>query len=137
MSAPLSQSSARVLRAGASYFALVFGAGFMLGSIRVPFLVPRLGERTAELLEAPVMLAIIFFASRYVVRRFDLTVHASIFVGLLALTLLVGAELILSAAMGRTVTDRDPVSGSVFLVSLILYALLPWLHARKRKTIRP
>jgi hypothetical protein len=136
MSGPLSQSRSRVVRAGALYFALVFGAGFMLGSIRVPFLVPRLGERTAELLEAPVMLAIIFFASRYIVRRFDLTVQASILVGLLALALLVGTELLLGAAMGRTLTDRDPVSGSVFLASLILYALLPWLQARKRETIR-
>ena len=32
--------------------ALVFAAGFLLGSIRVPFLVPRLGERDAELLES-------------------------------------------------------------------------------------
>jgi hypothetical protein len=136
MSGPLSQSRSQVVRAGALYFALVFGAGFMLGSIRVPFLVPRLGERTAELLEAPVMLAIIFFASRYIVRRFDLTVQASILVGLLALALLVGTELLLGAAMGRTLTDRDPVSGSVFLASLILYALLPWLQARKRETIR-
>lgn len=83
------------------------------------------------------MLAIIFFASRYVVRRFGLTVHVSIFVGLLALALLVGAEIILSAAMGRSVTDRDPVSGSVFLASLVLYALFPWLHAREKETIRP
>lgn len=133
----LSQFGALILRAGTCYFALVFGAGFLLGSFRVPFLVPRLGERTAELLEAPVMLAVIFVASRYVVRRFGLTAEASLFVGVLALALLIGAELLLSAAMGRNVTDRDPVSGSVFLASLILYAVLPWLHARKREDIRP
>jgi hypothetical protein len=39
----------KVLKAGALYFALVFGAGFVLGSIRVLWLVPRIGERTAEL----------------------------------------------------------------------------------------
>ncbi len=132
-----SQSRALILWAGTSYFALVFGAGFLLGSFRVAFLVPRLGERTAELLEAPVMLAVIFVASRHVVRRFALAAEASLFAGMLALALLIGAELMLSAAMGRNVTDRDPVSGSVFLASLILYAVLPWLHARKRGPIRP
>lgn len=138
MSEKLSLSGALVLRAGASYFALVFGAGFLLGSIRVPFLVPRLGERAAELLETPVMLAVIFLASRYVVRRFSLEAQASIFVGLLALALLVGAEFMLAAAMGRSVMDRDPVSGAVYLASLLLYAALPWLHARRSgKSIRP
>jgi hypothetical protein len=132
-----SQSSALILRAGTSYFALVFGAGFLLGSFRVPFLVPRLGERAAELLEAPVMLAVIFVAARHVVRRFGLTAEASLFVGVLALALLIGAELILSAAMGRNITDRDPVSGAVFLASLTLYAVLPWLHARNSEHIRP
>lgn len=55
------QSSTLILRAAAAYFALVFGAGFLLG---------------------------------------------------------------------RDVLDRDPVSGSVFGLSLLLYAALPWLHAR-------
>ena len=119
-----------VLRAGSTYVALVFAAGFLLGSIRVPFLVPRLGERNAELLEAPVMLAVIFFASRYVVRRFAFGANAAVLVGLVALALLVGAELVLGAAMGRGPLDRDPVSGSVFGASLLLYAALPWLHTR-------
>lgn len=44
-----------ILKAGALYFAFVFGAGFLLGGIRVPLLVPRFGERTAELMEMPIM----------------------------------------------------------------------------------
>jgi len=51
------------------YFALVFGAGFMLGPMRILCIAPRLGERTAELLEAPVMLAISILTARWVVRR--------------------------------------------------------------------
>ena len=132
----LRPSGVLVLRASAFYFALVFGAGFLLGSIRIPFLVPRLGERVAELLEAPVMLIVIFFASRHVVRRFALATDVSIAVGLLALVLLLAAELVLAVAIsGRSISgyisSRDPVSGSVYLASVLLYAALPWLHARK------
>lgn len=131
-------ASALVVRAAGTYFGLVFGAGFLFGSIRVPLLVPRLGQRTAELLEAPLMLVVIFFASRYVARRFGLAAKTSVLVGLVALALLVGAELVLAAAMGRSVLERDPVSGSVFLASLLLYAALPWVHTRKSgERIRP
>ena len=138
MSKVPSLSGGLVPRAGAAYFALVFGAGFLLGSIRVPFLVPRLGERVAELLEAPVMLVVIFFASRHVVRRFALAsfAPASLAVGLFALVLLLAAEVLLAIAIsGRSVLEyisgRDPVSGSVYLASLVLYAALPWWHARR------
>lgn len=41
----------RVLKAAATYFGWVFGAGFLLGTIRVLWVVPRFGTRTAELLE--------------------------------------------------------------------------------------
>ena len=62
----------RTARAALAYFALVFGAGFILGSIRVPFLVPRFGERVAELIEMPFMFVIIVFAARFIVKRFAL-----------------------------------------------------------------
>jgi hypothetical protein len=125
------------VRAGAAYFALVFGAGFALGLIRVPFLMPRLGERVAELLETPLMLVVIYFASRYVVRRFALTSSArlAVAVGMLALVLLLTAEFLLAAALqGRSIvayiSGRDPISGAVYLASMVLYAVMPWLQTR-------
>jgi hypothetical protein len=63
----------RIVKAAAVYFGLVFGAGFILGPIRILFVVPRFGARVAELMEAPLMLIVVAVAARWVVRRFQLT----------------------------------------------------------------
>ena len=47
----------RTIEAGVLYFALVFGAGFVFGTIRTLWVVPRVGTKTAELMETPFMLA--------------------------------------------------------------------------------
>jgi hypothetical protein len=119
------------------YFALVLGAGFVLGMIRVPLIVPRLGERYAELLEMPFMFVAIVLAARHVVRQFDLpaSLPVRLQVGLTALALSVLAELLLAMALqGRSlvafIASRDPVSGSVYLVMLLLFALMPAILAR-------
>ena len=39
----------QILKAGVLYFALVFGAGFVLGTIRILWVVPSFGTRMAEL----------------------------------------------------------------------------------------
>ncbi len=121
------------------YFALVLGTGFALGTIRVPFLVPRVGERYAELLEMPFMFVAIVLAARYVVRRFDLPASLSVRlqVGFAALAMSVLAELLLATVLqGRSlvqfIVSRDPVSGSVYLVMLLLFALMPSILARMR-----
>ena len=119
------------------YFALVLGTGFVLGVIRVPLIVPRLGERYAELLEMPFMAVAIVLAARHVVRRFDLpaSLPVRLQVGFTALALSVLAELLLAMALqGRSLAEfiasRDPVSGSVYLVMLLLFALMPAILAR-------
>jgi hypothetical protein len=129
----------RVLRAGLAYFACVFGAGFLLALVRIPFLVPRVGVRTAELLEAPVMLLVILVASRWLVRRNpDLGRTARMLAGLFALVLLVLAELALAWTRGLhslhdIVAARDPLAGSVYLGALLVFAIAPacWPTAMK------
>jgi hypothetical protein len=131
----------RILKAGALYFALVFGAGFVLGTLRVLWIVPRLGARTAELAESPVMLVVCLLAARWVIRRLArrgeaLTTLVRLGVGLVALGFLVAAELavvfwVRGLTLAEYLASRDPVTGTVYLVSLGLFAVMPLPVARK------
>lgn len=122
----------RELRGGLAYYVLVFGAGFVLGTIRVTMVVPRLGVRAAELLEMPLMLAVTVFAARLINRRFldGLQFGARLRAGLFALSLLLASELLLARALtGASISNylagRDPVSGTAFLLMLVLFAAMP------------
>ena len=129
--------SMRRFRAGLVYFALVFGAGFALGSIRVLLLVPRLGVRYAELLEMPFMFFAVLLCARYTVARYRLPAGASVrfSVGFIALALLLAAELLLNTlvlkqSLTEYIAARDPISGAAYLVMLGLFAVMPWLVHR-------
>jgi hypothetical protein len=67
----------QVLKAGVLYFALVFGAGFVLGPIRILWVVPRFGTRMAELMETPIMFVVTLVAARWIVRRLALPPRAA------------------------------------------------------------
>lgn len=123
----------RVLKAGLVYFFLVFGAGFALAFARLPLLVPRFGVRTAELLETPIMLAVIVWASRRLAHHnMGLSRLSRLLAGMVALGLLLGAELLVAYALGarslsQYAASRDPISGTVYLASLVFFALAPAL----------
>ena len=132
----------RTLKAGVLYFLAVFGAGFLLGPLRILWLAPRVGERLAELMEMPVMLTVVFFAARWLVRRFAVApaMGHRLAMGGTGLALLVAAELLLVLRLrGMSVADyvasRDPVSGTAYAASLLLFALMPLL-VRPRSTGR-
>lgn len=127
-----------IFRAAAEYFGIIFGVGFLLGMIRVPFLVPRIGERAAELFEMPLMFIAIFLAAGYIVRRYQARVSPTgwVFVGVLALVLMVCAEILLAVVLaGRGfaeyIASRDPVSGSVYIAMLLVFAAMPWLRRKQ------
>ena len=139
----------RVLKVGLVYFLLVFGAGFALAFVRLPFLVPRFGVRTAELLETPIMLVVIVWASRRLANHnAGLSRLSRLLAGLVALGLLLGAELLVAYALGarslsQYVASRDPISGTVYLASLVFCALAPALWKNRpgpdnsfKKTLR-
>jgi len=58
----------RVALAILLYFGVVFGAGFLLGPIRVVWLEPRLGLIVATACEAPFLLMAMLVAARWVPR---------------------------------------------------------------------
>jgi hypothetical protein len=89
------------LRAALGYFAIVFAAGFLLGTFRTLLVIPRTGELLGTILELPIMLVIAWYSCRSIMRRFRQidTVQAALVVGGAALLLLLMAEALLSVAL--------------------------------------
>ena len=127
----------QTLKAGTLYFALVFGAGFVLGTMRTLWVVPRLGTRTAELVEMPIMMLISILAARWTVLHVGVphVVSARLGMGCIALALMLLAEFGLMLRIRRLsvrqyLATRDPVSGAVYYVTLGVFAALPLLVSR-------
>ena len=128
----------KVLKAGALYFAIAFGAGFLLGTVRVLWAVPRLGARIAELAEMPIMLAMTIWSASWVVRRLGVpyAIEPRLGMGLIALALLLAVEFtVVLWLRGLTLAEyfatRDPVSGTAYYAMLAVFAVMPLLVARK------
>jgi hypothetical protein len=126
----------QVLKAGAIYFAVVFGAGFILGPIRILVLVPRVGERIAELIETPIMFVVIVLAARWVTRRFVTTATPGklVAVGFVALGVLLACEFTVvlwlrGLTIPEYIANRDPVAGVAYVVMLMVFAIMPLLAA--------
>ncbi len=129
-----------MLKAAVVYSAVVFGAGFVLGTFRVLWPAPQIGTRAAELAESPLMLLVTFLAARRVnthccpgVRPRDHLV-----MGPTALAFLLAAEIGLGLALrGGSVRaillDKDPVSGTAYYALLGVYALMPWLLGHRAR----
>jgi hypothetical protein len=125
-------------KAGALYYGLVFGAGFVLGTLRVLWVVPRLGTRMSELMETPIMLLVTIVAARWVVKRLAVpyTRSARLGMGCVALGFLLVSEFALALGLrGMSISEyfasRDSVSGTVYYALLGLFAVMPLLVARR------
>jgi hypothetical protein len=128
----------KILKTGVIYFILVFGAGFILGPIRLLLVVPHFGTRMAELIEMPIMIAVIIAAARWIVRRFSLppTPGSRLGMGFIALSLLLVAEFSLvlwlrGLSISEYLATRDPVSGTVYYMSLAVFAIMPHIVVRR------
>jgi hypothetical protein len=130
--------AAQILKAGILYFALVFGAGFVLGAVRTLLVVPRVGTQMAELMEMPIMLVVTIVVSRWVVLRLlvPFVPFARLGMGGIALGLLLVAEFgfvlwVRGLSIRQYFASRDRVSRAVYYVMLVLFAVMPLLVARR------
>jgi len=122
----------RTLKAGALYFAMVFGVGCLIGPVRILWLVPRVGVRSAELMEAPIMLVVSLYAAHWTIRWLTMPaiVSSRLGMGILALALMLMAEFSLvlwlrGMSLKQYLATRDPVSGTVYYLVLGMFAVIP------------
>jgi hypothetical protein len=123
------------LRAGALYFALIFAAGFVLGTLRVLALEPALGAWGALALELPVMLALSWAACGWTLRKLRVPVAPTprLVMGAVFLLLLMAAEFGVSVlALGRSASAHfdtyRTALGLVGLAAQLLTASFPLLR---------
>jgi hypothetical protein len=130
----------RIVSAALAYFATVFGLGFALGTLRVLFVIPRIGETAAVLVELPVMLAASWVAAGWCVRRFAVPPQAAprLAMGLLAFALVMVAELGLAMLLfgqspAQHLASYRHFPGAAGLAAQCGYALFPALRRRGQR----
>lgn len=101
------------------------------------FVVPKLGVRWAEILEAPLMILASYLAARFLSNlRGPFSRWQGFTIGLVALVFMAAAEISFVVVQGLSLTDyvatKDPVSGSIYLISLGIFALMPLIVSSKR-----
>lgn len=128
-----------VLAGAIAYFAIVFAAGFVLGTLRVTLLVPWLGsELGAVAIELPFMLLISWAAASWVVSRFRPAAGGQgAVLGLLAFILLMLAEAGLATRLADQSLEQWAVSlreppGLLGLIGQIAFAAMPWTVRQRR-----
>ncbi len=127
----------QLIGAGVLYFALTTLAGFMFGALRQTFVVPRLGQLTATLIETPLMLAVSYFAARCVIGRFSPLPGqgARLAIGLVAFALLMTAEIVLSGvvrgwSIGQWFDHMKTPEGGLSMAIFGIFAILPLIVRR-------
>ena len=125
-----------LVRTAAIYWAVVFAAGFVLGTVRVLWGAAALGEGLYQAIEIPFMLVLGWVVAWRLVRRGWIAGEgAALKIGALAFALLMVAEAALGLTLfGETLphwlaslTHPPRLWG---LISQILFALTPWAVVR-------
>lgn len=118
--------------AAAACAALIFAAGFVLGSLRVPVLAPRLGEVVPVLAEVPGMLSLSWRVARRTIARFAVPSVPAVrlAVGVLAFALLMAAEVVLGLwGFGRSFAEvaagMASAAGLIGLAGQAGFGLMP------------
>jgi len=129
----------RAITAGAAYALIVFVLGFFLGALRVFSIAPAIGATKAVSLEAPLILAVSWFISRWCINRLDVrrTVMVRSAMGIVAFALLMTLEFGLSLVLfRRSVEDYvvafGSLAGEIGLCAQVAFAVLPVIQVWRR-----
>jgi hypothetical protein len=122
----------QIAAAATLYFAIVFGAGFLWGAVRVLWLEPRVGPSVAVLCEAPFILTFIVAAAHWVPRTVKLprSPAALLLMGMGALVLQQLADLVVGIGLrGNSPADQfaqfTQPEGKIYALLLLAFALMP------------
>jgi len=121
--------------AGALYFTVMFGLGFLLGVIRTLFLEPWLGAAWAVTMEAVPMIAAMLLVAPWSARLFEVppSILPRLGMGAVALLLLVLAETALDALFRGSLLWAErarTTAGQIGIGLQLLYAAMPALRRR-------
>ncbi len=129
-----------ILKSGLIYFSIVFAVGFLLGTIRLLWVVPYVGTRVAELMEMPLLFIAIVMIANWLVQRLAIPplFWVRLGMGLVALVCLLGSEFgPVLYLRGLSITDylatRDPISGAVYYWMLGIFTVMPWLISQRKQ----
>jgi hypothetical protein len=127
----------RALIAATVYFFILFALGFVLGTIRVLFVAPRIGVLSATLAEVPLMLIAAHLMCRWAIRRWQVptTLSARGAMALWFLMLLGMFETLVGVALfgltlAGTWTGLATPAGLMGLIAQTIAALLPLVVGR-------
>jgi hypothetical protein len=110
----------------------MFGVGWILGPIRELWAVPHFGRVQATLAEAVIVLIAMVVAARWVIRRFAVPQTAATAIGLVALGLLIPAEIagvvfVRGLSLHGYFASLLTAPGVISLIMLLLFAAMPAL----------
>jgi hypothetical protein len=120
----------RIAKAATAYWSAIFALGFVLGTLRVLWIAPGIGESRAVLLELPVMLAASWLAARWLVRRFGIaSAGQAAAMGALAFALLMASEALLALLLGTRLWEwlcaMTRIPGAIGLAGQVLFGVMP------------
>lgn len=123
--------------AGLVYFLGVFLIAFCLGAIRTIVIEPRVGATIAVLLEAPIVLVVSWWVSKWCIGRFNVGAATAdrVVMGAVAFIVLMFAEFTMSAVLfHRSPADYAAtfvtIPGAIGLLAQIAFAAIPWMQLR-------
>ena len=115
------------------YFAVVFAAAFVLGTLRVTLIAPQVGALAAVALEVPVVLGLSWVVAAHVLRRWPSGWRHRIAIGTIAFGFLMVAELALGMFVfgqttGQFLAAIATPPGALGLAGQLGFAAIPALR---------